>query len=241
MNIVGIIPARYASTRFPGKPLIDINGKTMIHRVYEQACQSKKLSDVIVATDDNRIFDEIKKHGGKVMMTASHHISGTDRCHEIAQQINADAYINIQGDEPFIQPQQIDLLAEKIEQLQLSSCIATLIKKIKKENEQELLHNSNIIKVVISTKNKALYFSRSPIPFHRNKNFEPTFYKHIGMYGYTHEALKAIAQLQPSHLEQTEQLEQLRWLENGFDIFVAETNLETHSIDVPEDLQKALS
>ncbi len=234
MKIIGIIPARYASTRFPGKPLVEINGKTMIQRVFEQATKVELLSDVIVATDDERIFNHVKSFGGKVMMTASHHQSGTDRCQEIAQQIDADAYINIQGDEPFIHPQQINLLAELLKKKSQQFTIGTLIKK---ENGDSILDNPNIIKVVINNENKALYFSRSPIPYQRNKNFAPTYFKHIGMYGYNKAALEAITKSPMSSLEQTEQLEQLRWLENGFEIFTAETTLESHSVDVPEDLK----
>jgi 3-deoxy-manno-octulosonate cytidylyltransferase (CMP-KDO synthetase) len=238
MNIIGIIPSRYGSTRFPGKPLVDIQGKPMIQRVYEQACKANLLSDVIVATDDERIYNVIHSIGGKVMYTAAHHQSGTDRCNEIAQKINADAYINIQGDEPFIQPEQINQLANKLMELPIETGIATLIKPIKKEDETELLNNPNIIKVVINRHSKALYFSRNAIPFCRNKSAEVQFFKHIGMYGYMKNALISIANLQSSMLENVEQLEQLRWLENGLDIYCSQTMLETHSIDIIEDLKK---
>jgi 3-deoxy-manno-octulosonate cytidylyltransferase (CMP-KDO synthetase) len=238
MKIIGIIPSRYGSTRFPGKPLVDINGKTMIQRVYEQACKAESLSDVIVATDDERIFNHIESIGGKVMYTALHHQSGTDRCSEIAQKLDADAYINIQGDEPFIQPEQINQLAKKLYDVPKETGIATLIKPIKKEDENEILNNSNIIKVVINRHSKAMYFSRSSIPFCRNKSAEVQFYKHIGMYGYMKDALFQITNLKASMLENVEQLEQLRWLENGFDIFCSQTMLETISIDVVEDLKK---
>ncbi|MEY4876989.1 MAG: 3-deoxy-manno-octulosonate cytidylyltransferase [Bacteroidota bacterium] len=238
MKIIGIIPSRFGSTRFPGKPLIDINGKTMIQRVYEQACKADLLSDVIVATDDERIYKNIESIGGKVMYTATHHQSGTDRCNEIAQQVNADAYINIQGDEPFIQPEQINQLAKKLFDVQKETGIATLIKPIKKEDEIELLNNPNIIKVVINHQSKAMYFSRNGLPFIRNKTADVQFYKHIGMYGYTKAALSSIAALKPSMLENAEQLEQLRWLENGFDIYCSHTHIETISIDVVEDLKK---
>jgi 3-deoxy-manno-octulosonate cytidylyltransferase (CMP-KDO synthetase) len=237
MKIIGIIPSRYGSTRFPGKPLVDINGKSMIQRVYEQACKADLLSDVLVATDDERIYKNIEAIGGKVMYTAAHHQSGTDRCNEIAMKIDADAYINIQGDEPFIQPEQINQLAKKLIEVDKETGIATLIKPINKEDEIELLNNPNIIKVVINRHFKALYFSRSAIPFCRNKSAEVQFYKHIGMYGYMKKALFSIANLQSSMLENVEQLEQLRWLENGFDIFCSQTMLETHSIDVIEDLK----
>ena len=235
MKIIGIIPARYGSTRFLGKPLVMINGKTMIQRVYEQATKALLLSEVIVATDDERIMNHVQSWGGKVMLTSLNHPSGTDRCNEIAQQINADAYINIQGDEPFIHPEQNDLLASLLQSINHPKAIATLIKK---ENADSILDNPNIIKVVVNQQKKALYFSRAPIPYLRNKNFKPNYYKHIGMYGYTKAALQAISQLSMSQLEQTEQLEQLRWLENGFDIFVEVTSLESHSVDVPEDLKR---
>jgi 3-deoxy-manno-octulosonate cytidylyltransferase (CMP-KDO synthetase) len=235
MKIIGIIPARYASTRFPGKPLVDIQGKPMIQRVYEQAKKSKILLDVIVATDDERIENVVKSFGGKVVMTASHHQSGTDRCQQVAEKIIADAYINIQGDEPFIHPEQIDLLANLMQQQTENFFLCTLIKKIE---DEKLLHNPNIIKVVINNKNEALYFSRSAIPFKRNEKSNNIFYKHIGMYGYSKLALELVSKLPTSLLEQTEQLEQLRWLEHGLKIFIAETDLESHSVDVPDDLKK---
>ncbi|TCD10466.1 3-deoxy-manno-octulosonate cytidylyltransferase [Pedobacter frigidisoli] len=239
LRVIGIIPARYASTRFPGKPLVDIAGKTMIQRVYEQAFKAKSLSKVVIATDDERIADEVKRFRGEFVFTASHHQSGTDRCAEVIEQFpEFDIVINIQGDEPFIEPAQIDLLASCFieEKVQL----ATLIKPIQ---SQESIYNPNSPKVVIDVNGRAMYFSRSPIPFIRNG--EPgvwaekhQFYKHIGIYGYRTESLKAITKLPPSSLELAESLEQLRWIENGFYIQTKITDLETVAIDTPEDLLK---
>jgi 3-deoxy-manno-octulosonate cytidylyltransferase (CMP-KDO synthetase) len=239
LKAIGIIPARYASTRFPGKPLVDIAGKTMIQRVYEQALKAKSLSKVVVATDDERIAGEVKRFGGEFAFTASHHQSGTDRCAEVIEQLPGfDIVINIQGDEPFIEPAQIDLLASCFTADQVE--LATLIKPIQ---SQESIYNPNSPKVVIDLNGRAMYFSRSPIPFIRNS--EPgvwaekhQFYKHIGIYGYRTAALKAITQLPPSSLEIAESLEQLRWIENGFYIQTKVTDLETIAIDTPEDLLK---
>lgn len=242
MNFIGIIPARFASTRFPGKPLIDIHGKTMIQRVYQQVKLSKSLSEVVVATDDKRIFDHVHSFGGNVLMTASHHVNGTERCCEVIDMLeklntNYDIAINIQGDEPFIDPEQIDKVASCF--LNNSSAdIATLIKKLDKEAD---LLNPSIIKVVKDINNKALYFSRSPIPFYRDGDWakallKHTYYKHIGIYAYRTEILKKITVLNPSSLELSESLEQLRWLQNGFSIFTELTNHESRSIDTPQDL-----
>jgi len=238
-KIIGIIPARYASTRFAGKPLVDIAGKTMIQRVYEQASKAKSLSKVVIATDDERIADEVKRFGGEFVFTASHHQSGTDRCAEVIEQLPGfNIVINIQGDEPFIEPAQIDLLASCFTEAKVE--LATLIKPIQ---SQESIYNPNSPKVVIDVNGRAMYFSRSPIPFIRNG--EPgvwaekhQFYKHIGIYGYRTEALKAITKLPPSSLEIAESLEQLRWIENGFYIQTKVTDLETVAIDTPEDLLK---
>jgi 3-deoxy-manno-octulosonate cytidylyltransferase (CMP-KDO synthetase) len=241
VKIVGIIPARYASTRFPGKPLIDIAGKSMIQRVFEQAKKSTSLSEVIVATDDARIEQHVKAFGGNVIMTADSHQSGTDRCFEAIQKYNgnADVVINIQGDEPFIQPQQIDLLAACFNSNDVQ--LATLIKKI--SNNEELF-NVNTPKVIIDENDgNAIYFSRQTIPYIREKQTNDwlanhTFYKHIGIYGYTIKALSEITVLQPSLLERAEGLEQLRWIENGYKIKVNLTDFESVAIDVPDDLKK---
>ena len=240
MNIIGIIPARYASTRFPGKPLIDIEGKSMIQRVYEQACQAKTISQVIVATDDERIFNAVKLFGGEVMMTSPSHQSGTDRCREVAEKIG-DGYeiiINIQGDEPFIAASQIDLLAGCFTGDDIK--IGTLIEKITNPND---LFNRNVVKVVIAHSGEVLFFSRAAIPILRNfdeKNWlnYHTFYKHIGTYAYRTEILKEISALKQSSLEKAEALEQLRWLENGYRIKAIVTELESFSIDTPDDLLK---
>lgn len=239
MNVLGIIPARYASTRFPGKPLIDIQGKSMIQRVYEQALKAKSLNKVVVATDDERIAEAVRAFGGEFVMTGSTHQSGTDRCAEVAQQLpDFDAVINIQGDEPFINPKQIDLLVSCFEQDDVQ--LATLIKEI---HTQEELFNSNIPKVVINSRQEAIYFSRHTIPYLRNTEQDQwlkahQFYKHIGIYGYTAATLSEITRLRPSTLEIAESLEQLRWIENGYTIQTRITALETIAIDTPEDLNK---
>jgi len=238
MKILGVIPARYASTRFPGKPLVDINGKTMIRRVYEQAVKAN-LNKVVVATDDERIASEVKSFGGEFILTSDQHQSGTDRCAEVAAKLPGfDIVVNIQGDEPFIDPEQISLLTscfldEKVK-------LATLIKEIKENSE---LFNANIPKVVINNNQQAIYFSRNPIPFIRNADQENwknnhQFYKHIGIYAYKTATLLAITQLKPSSLELAESLEQLRWIENGYQIQTKVTSIETIAIDTPEDLQK---
>ncbi len=243
MHIIGIIPARYASTRFPGKPLVTINGKTMIRRVYEQAAKSQALATVYVATDDQRIFDHVLEFGGQAMMTSDTHRTGTERCHEVVEKLESankffDVAINIQGDEPYIQPGQIDLLASCFTNPVIE--IATLIKKL---NSGEELNSPNTIKVVTANNGQALYFSRAPIPFVRGKENTQwlqfnTFYKHIGIYAYRTVTLKAITALQPCPLETAESLEQLRWLENGYHIFTRETCYESYSVDTPEDLLK---
>lgn len=241
MAKLGIIPARYASTRFPGKPLIDINGKSMIQRVYEQACSAASLDKVVIATDDERIIAEIKRFGGEYALTRSDHQSGTDRCAEVALNFTGfNVIINIQGDEPYIDPVQIDLLSSCFEDPQVK--LATLVKKIHTDEE---LFNQNIPKVILNSAQEAVYFSRQTIPFLRNtapqdwvKTFQ--FYKHIGIYGYATETLLKITQLKPSPLEIAESLEQLRWLENGYKIKTKITDLETIAVDTPEDLEKII-
>lgn len=241
MKFLGIIPARFASSRFPGKPLVDIEGQTMIQRVYEQVKQSKKLSKVIVATDDQRIVDEVLSFGGNVVMTSETHQSGTDRCAEVITDDNEyDVIINIQGDEPFINPEQIDLLAACFENPQTK--IATLVKKIDSMDE---LFNLNIPKVVRNIHGEAIYFSRQTIPFLRGIEQgqwlkEQTFYKHIGIYAYQVDTLRALTQLPVSGLEEAEALEQLRWIENGYAIQTAVTTHETVAVDTKEDLDKIL-
>lgn len=243
---IGIIPARYASMRFPGKPLIDIAGKSMIQRVYLQAKQVKSFAEVYVATDDIRIFEHVESFGGQSIMTSETHRSGTDRCAEVLQKLD-DAeigfVINIQGDEPFIDPQQIEQVAEIIrgetpESGKNLPDIATLVKRIEKP---EPIFNENIVKVVFNTEMQAMYFSRSPIPFVRGKEQADwlqnnLFFKHIGIYAYRAEVLPEIAKLPAGHLEKAESLEQLRWLENGYSIKCGLTTIETKGIDTPEDL-----
>ena len=240
MKVVGIIPARYASTRFPGKPLAVIKGKTMIRRVCEQAWKSK-LDAVVVATDDVRIADEVMSFGGQYVMTDPNHRSGTDRCREALDLFENQyaAVVNIQGDEPFIDPRQINLLVDLISREDTQ--LASLAKRIEDEDD---LFSPNAVKVVMDKEGKALYFSRNPIPFMRNVERtewlnKGVFYQHIGIYAYKAEALRQVARLQPTALELAESLEQLRWLENGLSIRMAVTKSVNVSIDTPEDLAKA--
>jgi 3-deoxy-manno-octulosonate cytidylyltransferase (CMP-KDO synthetase) len=242
-TIVGIIPARFGSTRFPGKPLADIRGKSMIERVYAQAKKSKSLSEVIVATDHESIEKKVKNFGGKVCLTSPDHPSGTDRCAEVLNRmkLDCDAVINIQGDEPFIDPRQIDLLSSCFDDNRTD--LATLIKQIL---SREVLFNPNSPKVIVDHEQFAIYFSRHPIPFIRG--FEEqgwinrhTFFQHIGIYGYRPHILRKITQLPLSPLEKAESLEQLRWLENGFKIKTAITTFETIAIDTPADLEKIVT
>lgn len=237
MKCIGIIPARYASSRFPGKPLIDLNGKTMIQRVYEGAMKSTMLSEVIVATDDERIFSEVERFGGKVVMTSEDHRTGTDRCGEVAKNHDAEVIINIQGDEPLIDYRQLDQLLEAFKDENVQ--IATLgIADVSPEDKQ----NPNRIKVVLNHRNDALYFSRSSIPneYHSSaadrENFP--FYRHIGVYAFRTKTLLELVNLAPTDLEKIESLEQLRWMYYGYAIRVIETNIETPNIDVPEDVEK---
>jgi 3-deoxy-manno-octulosonate cytidylyltransferase (CMP-KDO synthetase) len=240
MKILGVIPARYGSSRFPGKPLVDIQGKPMIRRVYEQAKKCLLLDELIIATDDDRIAACVRSFHGNVMMTPETLNSGTERCHAVASNLPGnpqfDVVINIQGDEPFIDPQQISQLAGCF--LSDEVIIGTLVKRIIQPDD---LSNPNVVKVVFDLNHKALYFSRHPIPYLRGT--EPAdwlkaanYYKHIGIYGYRTGTLKSITRLPASPLEQAESLEQLRWLENGFSIHVKETDYESIAIDTPGDL-----
>ena len=239
MKIVGIIPARYGSSRFPGKPLIDLKGKSMIQRVYENAKQSIYLSQVIVATDDQRIYDHVKSFGGEVMMTSEVHPSGTDRCGEIAKKIYADVVVNIQGDEPLLNAAQIDAMLPAFEDPSVQ--IATVASP---QITLEDINNPNRVKVVVDLNGNAMYFSRSPIPntFHANeegKNNYP-FLKHIGLYAFRKPSLTHLVTLPRTLLEQTESLEQLRWMYYGYQVRVVKTPIETPNIDTPEDVQKVL-
>ncbi len=240
MKIIGIIPARYASTRFPGKPLADINGKSMIRRVYEQASKAPSLSKVVVATDDKRIYDHVKEWGGEVEMTSVNHPSGTDRCIEVLKRQNEtyDVLINIQGDEPFIDPSQIEMLSNSFNNKETQ--ITSLAKKI---GEKEELFNPNNVKVVIGESGKALYFSRAVIPFVRGVKSDDylehaNFYKHIGLYAYRTDILREIGELPIAKLEKIESLEQLRWLSADYKIDMKITEIEALSVDTPEDLLK---
>lgn len=243
MKFIVIIPARYASTRFPGKPLIDMKGKPMIQRVYEQA--QKVLDDVWVATDDQRIFDVVNSFGGNIVMTSDAHKSGTDRCNEAYEKIGKDfdVIINIQGDEPFIQPEQIKSLMDCFTGKDVE--LATLVKPFRKEDGFDALFNPSSPKVIINKRQEAIYFSRSIIPYIRDVHHtewldKHIFYKHIGMYAYRADVLKEITQLQQSALEKAESLEQLRWIENGYKIKIGFTDFETVGIDTPADMEKAL-
>ena len=240
MKVIGIIPARYASSRFPGKPLVDLKGKSMIQRVYEGAKRSTLLAEVIVATDDSRIYDEVVRFGGKVKMTSENHPSGTDRCGEVAKIIqDADVVINIQGDEPLVDYRQLDTLIQAFENK--NTQIATLGNKAV---SMEDIMNSNRIKIVVDDKEEALYFSRSAIPNFANFKEDPLenypFYRHIGLYAYRADVLQELVKLKPTTLEKVESLEQLRWLYYGYKIKIVETNIETPNIDVPEDVEKVL-
>ena len=238
MKVLGIIPARYASTRFPGKPLIDLNGKTMIQRVYEGASRSSKFETIIVATDDERIYHEVIRFGGKAMMTSADHPSGTDRCAEVAAAYgNVDVVVNIQGDEPLVDFRQLDTLIAAFEDEAV--CIATLGNR---DIQLEDVLNPNRIKIVIDHQGNAIYFSRSAVPnFHHAKG-DPLegypYMRHIGLYAYRAATLSELTNLQPTALERTESLEQLRWLFYGYPIRVVETDIETPNIDVPEDVEK---
>jgi len=231
MKIIGIIPARYASSRFPGKPLADILGKSMIQRVYEQCKKAPSLSQVIIATDDERIFNHVIDFGGKVIMTSNSHPSGTDRCNEVIQSLTEkyDIAINIQGDEPYINPEQIDQVASLFNSEKVS--IATLAKKI--ENES-IITDINSPKAIFDSNGIALNFCRKIT----NPTQEKAYFKHIGIYGYLTETLAKICKLPPSENEITERLEQLRWLDNNYLIKVGVTTHESISVDAPEDIVK---
>jgi len=252
MKFIGIIPARYASTRFPGKPLAEICGKTVIRRVYEQASQA--LETVVVATDDERIYDAVETFGGKVVMTRTDHRCGTDRCLEAYEGITTPAWreqndadtviINIQGDEPFIQPEQIQALMDCFDCPQTQ--IATLVRPYTAQDTLEDLENPNTPKVAWSkATGEALLFSRSVIPYLRGVDKSEwlekgSFYRHIGLYAYRADVLAKITKLEPSPIEKAESLEQMRWLENGFRIRIGITDTPTIGIDTPQDLEKAI-
>lgn len=244
MRFIGIIPARYASTRFPGKPLADLAGKPVIQRVYEQVAGI--FDEAVVATDDQRIFDVVERFGGKVVMTSPDHKSGTDRCYEAYLKVGEayDVIVNIQGDEPFIHASQLKSVKDCFNSEETD--IATLVKPFTEADGVTALCNPNSPKVVVTQEMQALYFSRSVIPYLRNYPQEEwlkhhTFFKHIGLYAYRAGVLREITQLPQSSLEVAESLEQLRWLENGYRIKVGITEEETIGIDTPEDLAKAIA
>lgn len=240
MKVLGIIPARYNSSRFPGKPLIDLNGKTMIQRVYEGATKCKEIAKVVVATDDNRILDAVKQFGGEAVLTSTNHPSGTDRCGEVALLYpEYDVVINIQGDEPLVEPKQLtQLLAPFKEEFVEIATLAT------QNISQEDIVNPNRIKVIKDHFNNALYFSRSAIPNIHHAVEESkiafAFLRHIGLYAFRTQTLLQLVKLKPSLLEQVESLEQLRWMYYNFKIRVVETTIETPNIDVPEDVKKVI-
>jgi len=237
MKVLIVIPSRYGSSRFEGKPLVDIAGKSLVRRTYEQALKAKINSKVIVATDDERIYAHVKTFGDCVM-TSSQHVSGTDRCFEVVKNICEpyDILLNLQGDEPFILPEQIESLVNAFNES--STQIATLQKPIRSSEE---LMNPNIVKVVSKNNGEALYFSRHPIPYDRN--YEPSewvqhyqYFRHVGMYGFRFDIIDSLMQLKPSGLEMQESLEQLRWLENNFSIRLSNTDFVSPAIDSPADL-----
>ena len=239
LKFIAIIPARYASTRFPGKPLAKLGGKPVIQRVYERV--TSVISNAVVATDDERIFAAVESFGGKVVMTSENHKSGTDRCWEayLKQGKKYDVVINVQGDEPFIAESQLRAIMACFENE--TTDIATLVKPFSVEDGLAALENPNSPKVVLDAESRAIYFSRSVIPYLRGVEPEEwlskhTFYKHIGMYAFRTDVLREVTSLPQSTLEKAESLEQLRWLENGYKIGVGVTNIETVGIDTPEDL-----
>lgn len=235
MKVIGIIPARFGSTRLPGKPLKDLCGKTVLQRVYENAMQAKKLDDVIVACDDDRVFNEVYRFGGKAVMTAISHPNGSSRAAEVVKDIDADFVINIQGDEPFVVPGIIDELADLLLSTKGLYCV-TLCTKV----DPEEYSNPNVVKVVRDIKGNALYFSRSLIPYPRNE-IENSVFEHIGMYGYSKDFLVTYAALTKTPLSEIESLEQLKVLEHGYSMMVYETKYVYNalSIDTIEDLKKA--
>lgn len=236
MNVIGVIPARYQSTRFEGKVLADILGKPMIQHVWEKACQALLLDDLIIACDDERVADVAKEFGAKVVLTSKGHASGTDRIIEVINPIDVKIVINIQGDEPLIHPTMIDTVASGLLDDNTVS-MATLMKKIEDPRD---INDPNVVKVVVDKNNFALYFSRAAIPYY-SANSEVrsvVYYKHIGLYGYTKDFLFIYKNLPESDLEKTERLEQLRVLQEGFRIKVIETKYDTIGVDTPEDLEK---
>ena len=232
-KIIGVIPARYQSTRFPGKIIADLCGKPMIQHVYERAKKSKILSDLIVACDDEKILKAVEKFGGTAVMTSVHHQSGTDRVAEVAKHKSCDGVVNIQGDEPLITGTMIDLVAQAL--LDGDVPMSTLARKMKNKDE---IGDPNIVKVVCDLKGDAMYFSRAPIPYLRGEQGDWDWLKHIGLYGYQKDFLLKFALMRPTLLELTERLEQLRALENGVRIVVKITDEDSLGVDTPKDLEE---
>jgi 3-deoxy-manno-octulosonate cytidylyltransferase (CMP-KDO synthetase) len=243
MSALVVIPARYASTRFPGKPLAPLKGIPIIQHVYENSIRARRADSVIVATDSETIFEKVLSFGGKAVMTSAAHPSGTDRTAEVALAVEYDIIVNVQGDEPLVRPEMIDDVVAVLDDSRAS--IGTLAKRIEDPRE---IFDPNVVKVVFERNGFALYFSRAPIPYHRDEWKDPcqaavhgsrsTVYKHIGIYSYRREVLLRLTELEPSRLELLEKLEQLRALENGFIMKVMETQEETFGVDTPEDLER---
>jgi 3-deoxy-manno-octulosonate cytidylyltransferase (CMP-KDO synthetase) len=234
MKIIGVIPARFGSTRFPGKALADIGGKPMIQHVWESSSKSKLINELYVATDDKRIFDAVGMFWGKAVMTSPKHKSGSDRIGEVVKNIKCDIVVNIQGDEPFINPLNIDKAIKPLIQ-DSKIMVSTLCTQIKNKEE---IDNPNVVKVVTDKNGFALYFSRHSIPYNRDNSKGVSYYKHIGLYVYRKDYLMKFIKMKPSKLELTEKLEQLRILENGERIKVVVTNIDSITVDTPEDLKK---
>ena len=233
LQITAIIPARYESSRFPGKPLVEINNQPMIEHVYKRVKKAEVIDQVIVATDDRRIVEAVKNFGGKVEMTAKDHKSGTDRIAEVAKDLTTDIIVNVQGDEPLIKPVMIDQIVNPFADNE-ELIMTTLKKKIADLNE---INNPNVVKVVTDINDFALYFTRATVPYQRDdKSGHVDYYKHIGVYAFRRDFLLKYSEMNPSKLEQIESLEQLRALENGYDIKVIETAFDTVGVDTPEDL-----
>lgn len=242
LRILGVVPARFASTRLPGKPLVDIAGKSMVMHVLERAARAGSLTDVVVATDDERVLEHVRSQGGKVVMTGAHHPSGTDRCFEALTLLGVDAYdavVNVQGDEPFIEPAQIDELCDAL--TNAPGGIATLAQVVVDDRD---LDDPGEVLITTDIDSDALYFSRAAIPYLRDAGNGPRherfrYLKHVGLYGYRSEVLAQLVALPPSPLELAESLEQLRWVENGFKVRIGLTEHASFCVDTPADLEEA--
>ena len=231
MHFVGVIPARLNSTRLPGKPLLEIAGKPLVQWVYLRARQASRLDEVIVATDDERVFSAVEAFGGSVLMTRADHVSGTDRVAEVAQSVEADVFVNIQGDEPLISPATIDQVCtpfERDSEIQVTTARFEI-------TDPEEIESPHVVKVVVNRQDRALYFSRAAIPYRRGHG---PVYKHLGIYGYRREFLHILSELKSSTLEETERLEQLRLLENGIPVHVVEVQEDSLGVDTHEDIDR---